>query len=75
MQSTEFNASGLLGSYTNSPGSTSRGYEDNWMLAPVNAQVVELFRRRMLALIKTLRQRIDDADSSCETEAEDDGSD
>ena len=45
------------------------------MLVPVNAQVVEEFRRRMLALIKTLRQRIDDADSSCETEAEDDGSD
>ena len=71
MQST----GGFLGSYTNSPGSTSLVLEHNWMLVPVNAQVVEEFRRRMLALIKTLRQRIDDADSSCETEAEDDGSD
>ena len=71
MQST----GGFLGSYTNSPVSTSREYEDNWLNTPVNAQVVELFRRRMLALIKTLRQRMDDADSSCETEAEDDGSD
>ena len=68
MQST----GGFLGSYTNSPGSTSLVLEHNWMLVPVNAQVVEEFRHRMLALIKTLRQRMDDVDSENDTEVEDD---